>query len=497
MSETAEARTYRFAPRDGTGWLLGLAGAQCLLVAAGLLASGMLLSAGAPGWLVPVPVGLGLVGAFAGWDRQPLHELLPVTLAFVLRRDERRFHATLAPAVAGRVDQPCLPAWFGPLRLVDLDPSAEAPGGLGVVLDTGARTYTGVLAVAGREFALLDRAEQERLLHAWGDALGAFCAERGPVVRVVASEWSAPAGVEEHLSYLAEHQAGADEVPAVGAYRELLDRAGPLATRHEVLISVTVAARRLRPGRGGGDLDAVAGDVLADQLRLLAGRLEAAGLAAGAPLSAGQIAQALRLRCDPGARARLPQRSPTLSAAMGALSMHNAGPLAAEAAWGQVKVDRAYHACYWVAEWPRLEVGPNWLEPVLLHAGGSRTFALVVEPVPPSASQRQIDRDATRLASDEEQRSRGGWRIGARHHRAQAAVAEREAELVAGYPEVGFTGLLSVTAADLEGLSQACGEYEQVAAQAGLELRRLDGRHHLALAATLPLGRPVANPHLG
>jgi hypothetical protein len=494
MSETAEARTYRFAPRDRAGWLLGLAGVQCLLVAAGLVASGTLLSAGAPGVLVPVPVVLGLVGAFVGWDRQPLHELLPVAMAWVLRSDERRFHATLAPVLSGRVAQPSLPAWFGPLRLVDLDGGSWAPGGLGVVLDTRARTYTGVLSVSGREFALLDRVEQERLLATWGDA---FCAERGPVARVVATEWSAPAGLEEHLSYLGERQAGADDEPAVAAYRELLDRAGPLATRHQVLLSVTVAAQRLRSSHRGGDLDSVAAEVLVEQLRLLAARLEAAGLAAEAPLTAGQIAHALRLRCDPGVQPVLARRARTLSDAVGGLSAHNAGPLAAEATWRHVKVDCAFHASYWVAEWPRLEVGPNWLEPMLLHAGGTRSFALVVEPVAPSASQRQIDRDATRLASDEEQRSRGGWRVGARHHRAQAAVAEREAELVAGYPEVGFTGLLTVTAADPEALERSCAEYEQVAAQAGLELRRLDGRHHLALAATLPLGRPVANPRLG
>ncbi len=277
MTDATSPRTYRFAPRDRTGWLLGLAGAQCLLVAAGLVASGTLLSAGVPAALVPVPVVLGLIGAFAGWDRQPLHELAPVALSWVLRGDERRFHAQLAPAVAGRRAQPDLPAWFGPLRLVDLDGGSFTAACLGAVVDTAARTYTGVLSVSGREFALSDRPEQERLLHAWGDALGAFCAERGPVARVSALEWSAPAGVEGHLSYLAERQAGADDDPAVVAYRELLGHAGPLATRHQVLVCVTVAARQLRSAGHGGDLDAAAGEVLAEQLRLLSARLRPPG----------------------------------------------------------------------------------------------------------------------------------------------------------------------------------------------------------------------------
>src|SRR3546814_3217050 len=100
--------------------------------------------------------------------------------------------------------------------------------------------------------------------------------------------------------------------------------------------------------------------------------------------------------------------------------------------------------------WPRLDVPPNWLEPLLLYGGGVRTFALHYEPVPPSRSQRRIDRDSTRLAADEEQRARTGFRVGARHRRAQTAVAEREAELVAGYAELEFAGFLTVSAADEE-----------------------------------------------
>jgi hypothetical protein len=96
------------------------------------------------------------------------------------------------------------------------------------------------------------------------------------------------------------------------------------------------------------------------------------------------------------------------------------------------------------------------------------------------------------LSSDEEQRSRSGFRIGARHRRAEADVLEREAELVAGYAEFEFVGFVVVTAGDLDELERSCAEYEQVAAQSGLELRRLDGRHDLALACALPMGRGLA-----
>jgi hypothetical protein len=48
---------------------------------------------------------------------------------------------------------------------------------------------------------------------------------------------------------------------------------------------------------------------------------------------------------------------------------------------------------------------------------------------------------------------------------------------------------VSVTVSDREHLETACAEYEQVAAQAGLELRSLDGQHDAGVGACLPVGR--------
>jgi hypothetical protein len=102
-----------------------------------------------------------------------------------------------------------------------------------------------------------------------------------------------------------------------------------------------------------------------------------------------------------------------------------------------------------------------------------------------------VKRESTRLASDAELRDAKGFRVSARHRRAEAAVADREAELAAGHAELEHLGLVVVTAFDSEQLESSCAEWEQVAAQAGLELAPLDGRHDLALAAVLPLGRHV------
>ena len=74
----------------------------------------------------------------------------------------------------------------------------------------------------------------------------AFVNERTAVVSVRWSEWAAPAGLDEHRAWLAEHLAEhpLDDIRA--AYERLLIEAGSHATRHEVLLTVTVCCAKVR-----------------------------------------------------------------------------------------------------------------------------------------------------------------------------------------------------------------------------------------------------------
>jgi hypothetical protein len=155
-------------------------------------------------------------------------------------------------------------------------------------------------------------------------------------------------------------------------------------------------------------------------------------------------------------------------------------------------VGTSLHRSFWVAEWPRLEVGADWMQPLVLAAGAVRTLALVAEPVAPRRSHRAIERDATKLASDEEHRRSKGFRVSASHRRAQADVEERETELVAGFGEFAYAGVVTVAAGDIEALERACDDLLQVAAGCGMWLAPLEFRHDAGLAACLPLARALA-----
>jgi hypothetical protein len=501
MSARTEARLYRFAPLDRTGWLLGLGASQCLTLGTGAFFAGAALNARGPAPVVLAPLAIALVFSFARLGGQAVHELAPALLRYGTRvATRRRAWFARLPLLTGSPPDverpPDLPPFLAGLVILDAGPVPWAAtarlAGVAVVRDERDGSVSATVRARPQRFSLCDRGDQERLVAHWGDALGAFCRERGAVAGVRWTEWAGPAGLDDCLRYLEDHRTEADS-PAVVAYRELLDAAGPLCTGHEILLTVTVDPRRLRrrrEGRADGEVASV--DALLEEMRLLTQRLEAAGLAVDPPLSPVELAGTLRCRFDPGCPWTLVSRSRSLAERAGVVSPYNAGPLATELSWAHVRVDGALHRTYWVAEWPGLEVPPSWMEPLLLHAGGVRTVSVLFEPVPPGRAQRQIDREATKLASDEEQRARSGFRIGARHRRAEGALLEREAELVAGYAELGFAGFVTVTGADPDELERSCAEYEQAAARGGLELRPLDGRHDLGLLCALPVGRGLA-----
>lgn len=348
------------------------------------------------------------------------------------------------------------------------------------------------IRVTGRQFGLLEPGEQDWLIAQWGTALQAFISERTAVSSIRWSEWAAPAGLEEHRRWIAQHRAERPLASIQEAYEALLVEGGASASRHEVLVTVTVQPSRVRRGSANDGLKAAV-EVLLGEVGLFSRRLSAAGLLVSAPLSPAVWSRAMRLRLDPGSRAGLDVRARSLGEEAGGLDPSNAVPLAAQTGWGSWRTDGAWHRALYVADWPRVEVPASWMGPLMLWAGSVRTISAFFEPVPRAKSFRQITRAAAKVQSDEDSRRRDGWRVGAHHRRAMQAVDEREEELVAGYGEFHYAGLVVVSADSEDGLDRAADEVTQVAAGIGIDLRPLHGRHDDAVVATLPVARSLAS----
>jgi hypothetical protein len=482
-----EPRQYAFAPLERRGVIAGLRTGQLLVLGAALVIGvGALRS-------LPDLRGVGLFVALAsaagfasfvpvrGWT---VDQWVPVVARRAARVLTRAAHR--APTPSGHPE--CGPALCAPppaLGRLRFDVAAR-PGStpVAVVRDRGAGTLTAVLAVSGRSFALLDAADKERRLAGWGAVLADLPREGGPVRRIQWLERTVPGDAEALTRHLQRSSTVPTEHPAFASYADLVAEAGPLGQDHECFVALTV-----RPSRHGRSSPGDA--VLLRELRLLEGRLRSAEIDVDHVLGERELGALIRTAFDPWARIDIGRRA-SLHPDLRGPRPDSAWPSATVESWASWRTDGTCHATFWVAEWPRLDVGADFLGPLLLHQSAQRTLALTMAPVPPSAGIREAESARTAQAADEQLRHRAGFLTTARRRREAEGVVRRETELSDGHAAYRYIGYVTVTARTLEELEMACGEVVQAAHQCRIELRRLYGAQDAAFACTLPFGRGLA-----
>lgn len=486
-------RLYRFDPLDESGVFLGLGAIQCVLVGGGLVTGVALVSIGVPLFVAAAPVIFGGALSFARVGGYVAWEWLPLGASWLWMRVGRgqRWHARLPLLVDDGHRPPPMPPCLEGLDIV----AVPWRGGqvVGAVRDNQAGTLTALVPAAGPEFLTRSRGEQEQLLNGWGDVLAQFAPERSPVVHLGWSDTARQSGLRQHVAWLDGIDRGGAHPEAHDSYRELLEGAATQASSHEVLVFVTVAKDRLGRRAVTADPEAAVARALCSAVDALHRGLRNADLRAGDPLSPAEVRKHLRTRIDPLA-ARPRAVNGRLIERLGLVEAGTEGPLALQTAWRHVHADAAVHRTYWVAGFPRLPQHPAWLEPFLAGNGINRTLTVFFRPVAPHHSRRRIERDLVKLESDAQTREDKGRRVDARHRRATQALLDREEELVAGYAEMGHLALVCVSAPDVDRLDDDCEVVEQLAREAGIELRSLDARQDLAWAASLPFG--LAPRHL-
>lgn len=353
--------------------------------------------------------------------------------------------------------------------------SAGSAGELGVIYDRVGRSITGVMGIRGHSFALLGPGEKDRRVGAWAGVLAGLARER-PVVRRL--QWVAASILDDGEAvrgYLSERAALGTETAARQSYVSLLDGAGADTCRHEVLLAVQVAAsgRVVRAG-GGGRAGATA--VLLREMVNLRRLLEEAEMLVDGFLTPSELAEVVRTATSSTSRP---------------LGSGSPSPMAVDEQWDCLRTDAVWHATYWISEWPRIEVGPEFLAPLLLGPV-RRAVGVVMEPLSPSHALRQVERARTADLADSELRRRGGFLPTTRRSREESQVLEREEELADGHASFRFSGYVTVSAPDKELLESACEATEQAAGQCRLELRRLYGEQQRAFACTLPVCRGLS-----
>ncbi|HWE55662.1 MAG TPA: SCO6880 family protein [Acidimicrobiales bacterium] len=469
-----DAPRFSFHPLERRGLLIGLSGGQLAAIGGGSVTALFLHAAiaGPTGVVAGVVIWMGITVASlwvrnghpvgwwgvlaAGWtlrrgrrldDRPTEGALLSGSRTDVRRRphDGRRSRSGHEPSRrrsrhGGRGRRPGLPG-------VSIGSVPGAPGepDIGVVTDRRAGTCSAIVAVDGCSFSLLDPDGQAQRMESWRRVLGTLARPGGAVTRI---QW-VQGSTSEALP-----------VPTTGEgdmgdrYRRLIESAGRDLWFHRTWVVISVGGRRPGPASVSS---------LRRELRLLEGQLRAAELCPGPPLDVEAVAGLID--GDAGG-----------------------SPLATDDKWSCHRVDGGWHATYWISEWPRLEVGPDFLSPVLVGSFRSR-LAVVMAPVPIDRAMREVRSARTADLADAELRARAGFLPSVRRDRESEGVTRREEELAAGHHEYRFSGYLTVSADDREGLTRVCAEAEHAAQSAHLEIRRLYGRQAEAYTWTLPLGR--------
>jgi Putative type VII ESX secretion system translocon, EccE len=491
------SRRYRFGPIERRPLVGPLRAGQFVVIAVGAALG--LLTLYALHDLVGMVVALVLLGGSTAAIALPIEgrtaeEWAPVSARWALRRRAATEGWRSSSGTAGaRVERGgearhelSLPPELAGLELLAVP---YGSGEVAVMRDGRAGTYTAALAVQGGPFILRDPAEQERALDAWGDVLASTARDGSPVRRVQWLEQTAPALGDE----LAAHfQSGRDravplESDLVRSYVQLVEAAAPSATDHEVLIAVQIderrAGRELR--RRGGGTEAAA-ELALREAESLAERLAMADVTVAGLLRPRQYAAHLRDAYDPfGRRGR--ERTALADPGREGVEPALMGPAATEESWSHYRSDSAWHTTWWISSWPRSDVGPMFLVPLLMAAGVLRTVAVTIEPVPYSVAMRRAEAAQTAEVADEVARARQGFVTTARTRRRAQAVSRREEELADGHAELHFSGWLRAAAPTVAELERAEGEVEHAAALARLGLQRAYGEQAGAFSNTLLL----------
>ncbi len=489
-TETAgNAGAYRFGPRETRGVLLGLRAGQLALLLTGAVAVVGGLSVGPVGALAGVLILASTASAalvpVAG---RTAEQWLPALVAYLLSRlvDGGRTH--WLPQRSARSGEPVPLGLPGPLaRLVMTEARVDGDRVVGVIHDPPAGTLTAVAAVRGSTFALADAADKDRRVACWGALLAGVARDGSPVRRLAWLERTLPDPGDALERFWAE--AGGKANPtAAASYRSLIAAATPVTQAHETHLVVQLDERRTRrssrrtPG-ADSSTTALMRELAAVQEQLLRAGLELAGW-----LPPRALAAVVRTSYEPGASRTLARRSDGEGDG-GGVDVAAAGPMATENAWAHYRTDDAWHATYWISEWPRLPVGADFLAPLLLTTSCRRTVSVVAEPIDPRRAARETRAARTAELANAALRARVGQVTTERTRTEAADVEEREAELVAGHAAYRFSGYITVSGRSLQELEDGCGQVEHAAHRAFLEIRRLYGQQDEAFSFTLPLAR--------
>jgi hypothetical protein len=478
VTTTTEPATVRFGRRSTRGLLLGFSTTRVIAIAAGaVVAIAGLVAGDGRGFLISAVLWLPLLAtAFVRVAGRPVIEWAPTALQFWGRREtgQTDYRAQIArPRPAGTLG---LGGDGAALRF-----HVDGASGAAMIHDPHRRTLTAVLSVSHPAFVLLDRDDRTQRVSRWGRVLAGL-AQSGTLAALQITEATVPDpgdGLVDWFASRGNGQAGW----AAEQYEALLDQARLGSSTHRTTVSIALnlrAAGRAVKAAGGGMAGAAA--VLGQDMAALADALRQAGLTVGDWLGETEVAGLIRAAYEP--TVSLDSRTEP------SVRLGSAGPVAISEHWDCLRHDSAWSTVLWIAEWPRIDVPPDFLHPIVFAPGVRRTLSLTARPRPSDEALRQIRKEKTEAVADQAQKARVGQLADLADAHEYEDLLNRERSVISGHTDVEFVGLISVTAPSRDLLEAGRVAVMRAAGQAACDVRPLYGHQAQGfIQAALPLAR--------
>jgi hypothetical protein len=258
-------------------------------------------------------------------------------------------------------------------------------------------------------------------------------------------------------------------------YRSLQATIGTAAIHHDVYLGAQV------------ETESSGADALSEattELAQLCEHLMAIGLRPKV-LSRRGMAAVLRQWADPSTAERLALWGE------GSIPTTQAGPASRLVGYDTVRTDGYVHRVGQIAAWPRIDVGTEWMYPLLATAlpGSVRTVSMHIEAVSTEQAFQEVRDARTTGGMAQRKRDEKGMITTEEEERRVDEARSRERELTRGFRQHRIAGLVMVSSPEEATAARAWRHAERKAVECHLDLRELHARGHEGWAATVPLCR--------
>ncbi|GGX36604.1 SCO6880 family protein [Streptomyces chryseus] len=328
--------------------------------------------------------------------------------------------------------------------------------------------------------SLVDQSQVDTWVAHWGQWLASLATEPGLVGASVTVETAVDTGIR--LAQEVTRNTVEDAPPL--AKQMLADvlasyPAGSAQITTRIALTYSGAARAGHERRDADEMAVLIGN----RLPGLASGLAMTGAGLARPMTASQLAEAVRVAYDPTVATLVEEAQ---SSGGSGITWADAGPTGAEAAWTHYRHDGAYSVTWSMSEAPRGAVLSSVLTSLMEPAEdiARKRVTLLYRPHDPATAARVVERDKR----DAEWRMNNTKSVKARDTTAVRAAQQSAEEEASGAGVVRFSLLVTATVTDKKDLPRAEAALDTLSGSSRLALRLVAGSQAAAFAAALPIG---------